>query len=305
MVVCSGGAGLAPEVRAELLTILARDKDESIANRAAEALVTVPLDAFIAALKKPDAVLPLFEYCTANLAERPGIADSMVDNPACPAELMVEVAPYLTTALNALIEDLDRLTSAPGLVTALAPCAGLSSAQKNILQELQKDGLEEAYSDAEAQADAAKLPEADKGRRLSLFQRVAKMKVVERVQLALKGGKDERTLLIRDSNKMVQRAVIQSPRLSDQEVESFASMTTLNDEILRLIAGNRNFAKNYSVVKKLMNNPKTPLDVSLHMLARLNAQDLKFLCSNKNIPETLRTTAVKLQRSRAIQKPSG
>jgi len=75
-------------------------------------------------------------------------------------------------------------------------------------------------------------------------------------------------------------------------------MSSLTDEILRLIAGNRNFRKNYSVVRNLLNNPKTPLDVSLHMLPMLNAQDLKRLTTNKNVPETLRTTAFKLQRTR-------
>jgi hypothetical protein len=124
------------------------------------------------------------------------------------------------------------------------------------------------------------------------------MSVAQRVQFAFKGGSEARRTLIRDSNKVVQRAVLQSPRLTDQEVEAFASMSILSDEILRLIARNRNFRKNYVVVRNLMNNPKTPLDISLHMLPILNVMDLKKLCLNKNIPETLRSTALKLQRQR-------
>jgi len=100
----------------------------------------------------------------------------------------------------------------------------------------------------------------------------------------------------------VQRAVLQSPRLTDQEVEAFASMANLTDEILRLIASNRAFRKNYVVVRNLMNNPKTPLDVTLHMLPLLNPLDLKKLGMNKNVPDTLRTTANKLMRTRADQK---
>jgi hypothetical protein len=124
------------------------------------------------------------------------------------------------------------------------------------------------------------------------------MNVSQRVQFAIKGGSEARRTLIRDSNKVVQRAVLQSPRVTDQEVEAFASMTSLTDEILRLIAANRNFRKNYTVVRNLMNNPKTPLDVTLHMLPMLNAMDLKKLTLNKNIPETLRSTSLKLQRTR-------
>jgi hypothetical protein len=140
--------------------------------------------------------------------------------------------------------------------------------------------------------------ESDLARRQTLLQRLAKMTVAQRVQFAMKGGSEGRRTLIRDNNKVVQRAVLQSPRLTDQEVEAFASMSSLTDEILRLIAGNRAFRKNYVVVRNLLNNPKTPLDVSLHMLPMLNAVDLKRLTTNKNVPETLRSTASKLQRTR-------
>jgi hypothetical protein len=167
--------------------------------------------------------------------------------------------------------------------------------QKNQLHELHGPGtpLDEA-----ALAEAAAAAEPDLARRQTLLQRLAKMTVAQRVQFAIKGGSEARRTLIRDSNKVVQRAVLQSPRLTDQEVEAFASMSSLTDEILRLIAGNRNFRKNYTVVRNLINNPKTPLDVSLHMLPMLNAVDLKRLTTNKNVPETLRTTALKLQKTR-------
>lgn len=156
--------------------------------------------------------------------------------------------------------------------------------------------------DAATLAEAAAEAEPDVAKRQTLIERLAKMNVSERVQFAIKGGSEARRTLIRDSNKVVQRAVLQSPRLTDQEVEAFASMTSLTDEILRLIAGNRKFRKNYTVVRNLLNNPKTPLDVSLHMLPMINAIDLKKLTSNKNIPETLRTTAGKLQRTRTELK---
>jgi len=152
--------------------------------------------------------------------------------------------------------------------------------------------------DEAALAEAAAEAEPDVARRQTLLQRLAKMSVAQRVQFAIKGGSEARRTLIRDSNKVVQRAVLQSPRLTDQEVEAFAAMSSLTDEILRLIAGNRNFRKNYTVVRNLLNNPKTPLDVSMHMLPMINAVDLKRLCTNKNIPETLRSTAVKLHRQR-------
>jgi len=199
--------------------------------------------------------------------------------------------------VKALLEELDRVSDSPALAAALEHSSSITADQKQQLHELMGSAIDEA-----ALAEAAAEAEPDLAKRQTLLQRVAKMTVAQRVQFAIKGGSDARRTLIRDSNKVVQRAVLQSPRLTDQEVEAFASMSTLTDEILRLIAGNRNFRKNYAVVRNLVNNPKTPLDVSLHMLPMINAMDLKRLCTNKNIPETLRSTAQKLHRTRQEQK---
>jgi hypothetical protein len=124
------------------------------------------------------------------------------------------------------------------------------------------------------------------------------MRVSERVQVALKGNREERMTLIRDPCKVVQRAVLQSARITDREVESFASMAALSDEILRLIATNRNFRRNYIVVKNLVNNPKSPLDITLRLLQSLTMPDLKALTMNKNVPDTLRTSSLRLHRQR-------
>jgi hypothetical protein len=152
-------------------------------------------------------------------------------------------------------------------------------------------------------AEAAAEAEPDPVQRQTLMQKVTHMNVVQRLTLALKGGKTERMLLIKDPNKLVQRCVLQSPRLTDSEVEAFSSMTNLTGEILRQIALTRLFMKNYSVVRNLVNNPKTPLDVSLHLFPRLTATDLVKLTANKNVPETLRSSALKLHKKRKMNAP--
>jgi hypothetical protein len=151
--------------------------------------------------------------------------------------------------------------------------------------------------------EAAAEIEPDPVKRETLMQRVAHMNVVQRLTLALKGGRTERMLLIRDPNRLVQRCVLQSPRLTDTEVEAFAAMTNLPGETLRVIALTRIFMKNYSVVRNLVSNPKTPLDVSLHLFPRLTSTDLVKLTANKNVPETLRSSAIKLHRKRKLGLP--
>jgi hypothetical protein len=300
MAVCTGGAHLAPADRAEILAVLASDADEMVATRAQDAILSQPIESFVEALKREQAIPALFSYAARNLADKPGVCDAMVQNKNCPAEYLVPVVRHLSTlGIQALMEELDRVTESPALAAALEHSSSLTIDQKNQLHELHGP---ENLIDETALAEAAAAVESDAVRRQTLIQRLAKMTVAQRVQFAMKGGSEARRTLIRDNNKVVQRAVLQSPRLTDQEVEAFAAMSSLTDEILRLIAGNRTFRKNYSVVRNLVNNPKTPLDVTLHMLPMLNAVDLKRLTTNKNVPETLRTTAMKLQRTRTELK---
>lgn len=295
---CGGGAGLAPEDRAELLTILAKDKDEAIAGRAQNALLSVPPEAFVAAAEKEDAAPQLLEYCVEERRQKPGIADALASNPNCPPTLLARVAKYFSAAtVQKFLDNIERLSDTPDLAAALTESPMISPEQRASLEELLKQDGDEA-----AIREALKDIDPDEKKRETLLQRLAKMRVIERIKMALTGSQTERLYLIRDPNKLVQRAVLQSPRLTDREVEGFASMASLSDEILRLIAANRQFMKNYLVAKNLLNNPKTPLDVSLHLLPRLNPNDLKFLTMNKNVPETLRTMATKLQRQRAQAK---
>ena len=296
--VCAGGAHLAPADRAEILAVLANDPDEVVSDRAQQAIFSQPLEVFVEALKREKAIPALFAYAGKHLADKPSVCDAMVQNKNCSAEHLIPIARHLSAlGITALMEELERVSESPALAAALEHSSYITADQKHQLHELLGSAIDEA-----ALAEAAAEAEPDATKRVTLLQRLAKMSVSERVQFAIKGGSEARRTLIRDSNKVVQRAVLQSPRLTDQEVEGFATMTSLTDEILRLIASNRKFRKNYTVVRNLLNNPKTPLDVSLHMLPMCNVMDLKKLTTNKNVPETLRTTAIKLQRTRAELK---
>jgi len=298
LAVCSGGAHLSAADRAEVLAVLAHDPDEMVATRAQEALLSISPEAFVEAVKRPEAIPAVFTYAAKNLADKPGIGEALVQNKNCPASLLVPVVQHLSAlGIQALLEDLSRVSDSLALATALEHSSSVTADQKILLHELHGNTI-----DVATLADAAAEAEPDVQRRQTLLQQIAKMTVAQRVQFAVKGGSEARRTLIRDTNKVVQRAVLQSPRLTDQEVEAFAAMPNLTDEILRLIASNRIFRKNYTVVRNLINNPKLPLDVSLHLLPMINAVDLKKLTMNKNVPETLRTTAVKLHKQRAETK---
>jgi hypothetical protein len=299
LAVCTGGAKLPPPDLAEILTVLAVDTDELVSTRAQESILALPIEHFVEALNRQQALEPLFEFAAKNLAAKPGVADALIKNKNCSAEHLIPLVEHLSAlGVQSLMDELERVSDSRELAQALEESSSITMEQKSQLQEL----LSDTTPDVEALADALAEAEPDNERRKTLLQQISTMTVSQRVKFAMKGGSEARRTLIRDTNKVVQRAVLQSPRLTDQEVESFASMTNLTDEILRMIGKNRNFRKNYNVVRNLLNNGKTPLDTTLGMLPMLNPADLKKLGMNKNIPETLRGTAVKLFRQRNEKK---
>ena len=134
--------------------------------------------------------------------------------------------------------------------------------------------------------------------RMTLLQKIARMTIAERVQVAIKGTRDERLVLIRDSNKVVSRAVLQSPKISENEIEAVSQMRNVNEEILRLVGRSRSWAKNYSILHNLVRNSRTPVGTTLSLLNRLMARDLKALSRNKNIPEVVRKSSQRLVQIR-------
>lgn len=291
----AGSLPLDPVDRIECLAIAAADAETSVAERAQNALFAASAESLIAALSRPDVDGRLFDYCASYCAEKPGVADAFAKNAACPPQKTARVATRLTSAgIQALLDDMERFCSDAHLVAAVVRNSAATPEQRAALDEMEKGALSDAQLEEIAGA------ETDPGRRITLTQKIAKMNVVQRLTMALKGGREERMFLIRDPNKLVQRCVLQSPRLTDTEVESFASQTNLSQEVLRTISLNRNFIKSYAVMKNLTCNPKTPIDVSLNLMKRLNAPDLMKLTNNKNVPDVLRSAAQKLHRKRKM-----
>ena len=127
-------------------------------------------------------------------------------------------------------------------------------------------------------------------------QVLSSMSILQRMKLAMKGTKGQRAQLIRDSNKLVAAAVLSSPKLTESEVEAFAKMGNVSEDVLRTIAMNRSWSKNYGVVAGLTRNPKTPPGISMQMVQRLNERDLKMLAIDRNVPEAVRLAARKFTR---------
>lgn len=128
----------------------------------------------------------------------------------------------------------------------------------------------------------------------SVLQKIARLDIKGRIQLAMKGTKEERSILVRDGTKIVALAVLDSPKITDGEVEKFASQKNVPEAVLRYIPMKRRFAKNYAVIRNLVFNPRTPLDVALGLMKNLLTVDLKNLSGNKEVSETIRKLALRM-----------
>jgi hypothetical protein len=139
-------------------------------------------------------------------------------------------------------------------------------------------------------------------KRDNTLQKIAKLDVKGRVSLAIRGSKEERSILIRDGTKLVAMAVLDSPKVSDGEVENFSQQKNVLEAVLRAIPMKRRFAKNYAVNRNLVYNPRTPLDVSLGLLKKLLVHDLKNLSGNKEVSDTIRKLALRMFKQKMEKK---
>jgi hypothetical protein len=127
--------------------------------------------------------------------------------------------------------------------------------------------------------------------KIGIVQRLAAMSVPEKVKAAMKGSREMRAILVRDSNKMVALACLASPKLNEAEVAAIARMGSVTEDVLRVIALSRAWTKSYSVVHALVKNSKTPVAMSLHLLNRLTEKDVRGISTDRNVPEPLRIMA--------------
>jgi hypothetical protein len=171
------------------------------------------------------------------------------------------------------------------------------------------------FEDSEPKAEAAGAPggpssEAAKAfsakkpflspqeQRGSALQKISRLDVKGRIQLAMKGSKEERSILVRDGTKVVALGVLESPKVSDSEVEAYANQKNVLETLLRGISMKRRFMKNYNIVRNLVSNPRTPLDVSLGLMKNLLIHDLKNISANKDVSDTIRKLATKMYKQK-------
>lgn len=173
---------------------------------------------------------------------------------------------------------------------------------REFIEEMLIETPEQIAANAQAVINAEKLEGDVSPERISLIRRIMFMTAKDRMKLALKGDREARGILIRDSNKIVATGVIHNPRISDQEIENISSMRTVAEEVLRLIGMNRAWARSYSIIHNLARNPRTPMATAVHILPRIRTKDLNAITQNRNVSEAVRRQAYRLSQMRSPVK---
>jgi hypothetical protein len=268
---CRGELPVSLQEKIEILVLLASGAEVEEQTTALQTLQCWPPAELQQVLRDPSTPVAVLEFVATNLApHREELGEALLQNP----NLTDHVRGWLEGALSLIAEARSSDVSEP-------PTPASS---------------EDATGDSR--------PEPKKQKPTTAIQRTQRMSVVQKVKAALTGTKEDRMILIRDSNKLVARAVMQSPKVSEDEVEKYASMKDVCEDALRIITFNRRFMKLYVVVKALVNNPRTPIDVGLHLLPRVNEFDLKRLAFNRNVADVIRHTAERIiQRKEDARKP--
>jgi len=193
---------------------------------------------------------------------------------------------------TALFEEIIRVnTNRPDILKFLAESP---DTPEDIKQKLSQYIPVEAKPKTEA-TKAKKPPEE---RSQSILQRLQKLTVSERILLALRGNKEVRTMLLRDTNKEVVMTVLNNPKITDTEIEILAKSRSVSDEVLRKITKKREWMKNYSIISSLVTNPKTPTPIAIKLVSELKTRDLTVIEKNRNVSEGVRAMAKKLVRAR-------
>ena len=323
LMAAQGVLPLKPEDLVDLWELLRHDPDEEVARTAGDALAAFPQDQLLPIVRDRQTAPALLGWALAHRTE-PGIREAVLQNVSTADEAIEAVVAALPQDLAELVViNQVRLLRRTSLLEALEANPSLNNDQRRRLRELRETfhvseaapvpeapapppppvpaaeaaaepepPLEEApLSEQEAVVQYLSEDERKQPEKLSTIQRLYKMNTAEKVITAIKGSREERGILVRDRNRLVSAAVLGSPRLTEAEVEGFAAMKNISDEILRKIATNRDWTKNYNIVMNLVKNPRTPVGVALTYIARASARDMKALAVDRNVPEAVRKRA--------------
>lgn len=279
------------------------------ASGALQAILLNPAtsDATVARLAPvvPAALVEIIRQNELRLLRHDDIVRGLCQNPNAPAST-IDGACDFCVRNGLVLLDVPQLVEAHRRVHGTDPAA---RAQEDSAERLMAEYRAELAHEVEGDATVSMPPPTpeQEQKRVNMTQRVLKMSVAEKIKLATLGNREARTLLLRDSNRLVSLAAAQSPRITDGEILGLANSKTAGADVLRYIYESRDFLKVYALRAALVRNPKVPLPTALKFLPTLQEKDIKELSRDRNVPATVQAQAKAwmMKREQASKGQSG
>lgn len=275
---------------------------------------------YIATEGRDEKVLDILAGNQARMLACTDIAEALIENPKLSFSTKKRLEEFFVNdfAAKVLAEPEPAVSpagapaagAADDFVAALAALpqddAGVADLISHLLQENPDDATAAPApapaAEGDAETPAAESEEVVEEGPGGIYKQILSMKVSHKIKLALKGNKEARGILIKDSNKLVCTAVLKNPRITEGEVAVIASSKSAIEDLLRLIGANSQWMRNYQIKVALINNPKCPNQLSQKLLPMLYDKDLAALCKSRGIPSALKQSAERLKRARSQKK---
>ncbi|MGI9534060.1 MAG: hypothetical protein ACR2NW_03845 [Thermodesulfobacteriota bacterium] len=171
----------------------------------------------------------------------------------------------------------------------------VSAEELEELEEVEESFFDEIEIPDELIAEYDDEDESESFRDSILFK-IKSLNIAEKIKVAIQGNMETRRILIRDSNRIISSAVLKNPRLSDMEIVLISQSKVVDEEVLRQVADTKKWTRLYQVKTALVNNPKTPVHISMNFLRHLRSFDLKAIQFNKNLPNVISDAARRISK---------
>ncbi len=298
----------------EVLYRLSRDEDEEIRSASTASIAGLPDTILEAALFDETWPPELLLFYARSCGGRPGPLEAVILNPSSPDSAVLELARTVPADLMELIViNQVRILRKPGILEALLENPALNAHIRGRVNELKFDFFEKKdrpvpvaeltqeleVPDLPVELVAPPVPAVTAGteedadgpeKKETLFAKLTRLDITGKIRLAKMGSREERMQLVKSPNRLICTAAVRSPKITDSEVDSIAQLRNVHEEVLRYVANKREWTRRYSLVVNLVQNPRTPIAVSLGFLNRLTPLDLRIISRNRDIPEVIRTT---------------
>ena len=326
-----------------LYIALREDEDEEISACAQQSLDGLADDEILEVVSDAACAPEVLGHYASRATRDEKVAESIVFHRAAPAAALDMLASEGNApVLDLVMTNQERLLAQPGLLDRVANNVSLRADQRGRILELierlmraterkqaadaralETDEAEQTAATDDDGLDAATLLQIDVGDLFTAseieggdelessedetirdaYRRIVKMNTAQKVVLALRGNREERMILVRDTNKLVALGVLRNGRITEDDIATIARLRSVTGDILRVIGQNRDWVKKYAVIVSLANNPRTPPSTAMNFVQRLQNQDLKKLHKSHDVPELIRRMAKRTLDTRTKQSP--